>query len=212
LSSLTDTALVTFERLIENAVDLIEISAERRSGRGRRREEMSLNRGAVILAVAAWQTFVEETTRGIVDTLAVGATSPLHKLIKADAFSAIGRFNTPNSVNSLDLFARVGFDPAPTWGVTFRWVWARLGSGGPITKSLSPTPAQARFELDAWLQVRHRIAHGRVFEATDRHLEFVLSGTSRAGLTLWRSDSERCIAFMRAIAEATSAEAALQFP
>ena len=126
----------------------------------RRSQAVSLNRGAVILAVAAWQIVVEETTRGIVDTLAIGTTSPLHKLIKADASSAIGRFNTPNRVNSLDHFARVGLDPAPTWGLTLRWVWARLGSGATITKSQSPTPAQARFELDAWNahQVRYSCA------------------------------------------------------
>ena len=179
---------------------------------GRRREEMALNRGAVVLAVAAWQTFVEETARGALETIGAGASSPLFNLVKADTLSGIGRFNTPNSRNSLDLFLRVGFEPSLRWGVSIRWVLGRYGTGRTVERKKTFTPAEARFELDAWLQVRHLIAHGRTFEATDGHLKSVLSGKAKSGLTLWRADAERCIAFLEALAVATAAEASAQFP
>jgi len=212
MSAPTDAAMSTFRDLVRDARDLIVVSAERRAGAGRRREEMSLNRGAVVLAIAAWQTFAVETTKGVLTTIGIGATSPLYKLINADTKSAIGRFNTPNSANTLDLFLRVGFDPSPRWGVAIRWVYGRYGGGRTVDKTMTYTPTEAGFELDAWLQVRHRIAHGRVFDPTDRYLKSVLSGVSKSGLTLWRTDAERCIAFIDALATATALEAAAQFP
>jgi hypothetical protein len=75
---------------------LVLVSAELSQAAGRRREELSLNRGAVVLAVATWQTFVEDLTSGILDTIAIGATSPLLALIRADARSGLG-VSTPRT-------------------------------------------------------------------------------------------------------------------
>ena len=212
MSTQTDRAQAAFHDLLGSARDMVDLGVERRTDAGRRREEMPLNRGAVVLAIAAWQTYAEETARGILDALGTGPASPLFRLIRADTLSAIGRFNTPNSSNTLDLFARVGFDPSPRWGVTIRWAFAHHSAGGTLDKTKTFAPTEARFELDAWLQVRHRIAHGRNFDPADALLKSVLSGRSTAGLTLWRADAERCIAFVRALADATAAEAAVQFP
>lgn len=81
-----------------------------------------------------------------------------------------------------------------------------------VDKTKAFTSTQASFELDAWLQVRHKIAHGQPFDPTNQHLLSVLSGKSKSGLTLWRADAERCIAFVDALATATSSAAHAQFP
>jgi len=206
-------ALLKFGELLGSAESMVDLGVERRRDPGRRREEMPLNRGAVVMAVAAWQMFAEETTKAILNKLdTTTPRSPLFNLIRADTLAAIGRFNTPDSRNSLDLFTRVGFDPSHAWAVAIRWPVAHPSAGAVPHKTLAFTSSEAKFELDAWLQVRHRIAHGRAFEGSDAHLKSVLSGKSKSGLTLWRADAERCIAFIRALAGATSSEAAVQFP
>lgn len=71
MSVSTQAAHQKFNSLLENALDIVVVSAERSQRSGRRREEMALNRGAVVLAIASWQTYVEDLTRAIFDTMSV---------------------------------------------------------------------------------------------------------------------------------------------
>lgn len=187
MSIQTQEAHQRFVSLLDNAADMVIVSADRSQRPGRRREEMALNRGAVVLAIASWQTYVEDMARAIFDTMSVGATSPLQNLIRADVLSGISRFNTPNARNSLDLLLRTGFDPLPLWAVSINWTVGRYWAGGVVTKTVDRrvtfSSTEACFELDAWLQVRHKIAHGQRFDPKDRHLLSVLSGRSKTGLT-----------------------------
>jgi hypothetical protein len=170
-------------------------------GRGRRREELTLNRAIVVLTVAAWQAYVDDTTRAVLGTIKPPAGHPGMvdwNLIKANATTALGRFNTANSFNSLALFSRVGFDPLSSW--TFRI--PRLGGARKTY-----VPADAQDEIDQWLGIRHAIAHG-----SDLPSARVITGTSARGATLRLHDARNCIGSFSAVVGATAAEADIQFP
>lgn len=201
---------VGFEDLLKNAKDLVEIH-NRLGGRpGRRFGEMSLNRAVVILTVAAWQAYVEDLARAALGILAPTPQTLLYQLIRADTLNAIRRFNTPNSRNTIDLLIRTGFDPSVLWAFLTRWPWARLTTGEIFYQQKTWTSAQAIEELDIWLQVRHRIAHGR--DLDDPGIRRILSGTASGKPSLRKVDAERCIAFMEALAKATDKAANLAFP
>lgn len=169
-----------------------------RTGPGRRHHEPSLNRAIVVMTAAAWQSYVQDTTEAILAYLAVPTSStgaPLFNLIKASTKSALGRFNTPNARNTLALFQQVGFDPTGGWSFSI---------------SVPPrvyAEQDVRDELDDWLTVRHKIAHGASLPAIQ-----IVSGRPIAGPQLWKKDAERCVEFFTAVVSATAAAAHSQFP
>lgn len=203
-------AYVSFESLLDNARSLIDIHGRLGKGRGRRHGEMALNRGAVVLAIAAWQTFVEQLARTILEILeAESGRDPKYRLIRAEVLRYIGRFNTPDSRNSVQLLASTGFNPKPYWRFAVRWPIAHLRSGRVQHRLKAYDPEEACDELDAWLQVRHRIAHGGVF---DRPMfQALLSGTARGMPSLQRKDAERCVAFIQQLASVTESAAVAEF-
>jgi hypothetical protein len=152
----------------------------------------------VVLTAAAWQAFVQDTTRAILTGLAVPSSDPghpLYNLVKAATSTAIGRFNTPDSRNSISLFANVGFDPAPLWSFT-------IGEPPRVYQ-----PQDVLDELDGWLGVRHTIAHGSQLPTSP-----LVSGRTQHGPSLHRSDSERCLRFFEALVRVTADAADAQFP
>ncbi len=114
-------------------------------------------------------------------------------LVKATFSSAKGRFNTPDSERTRDLFLILGFDPRPSW------TWAERGATRPV--------ADVVLELDRWLQVRHKIAHGDTLPALP-----IVTGGTRTAPTLRRKDVERCRRFFRKLADVTTAAANARFP
>lgn len=151
-----------FKRTLRPAHHLIAIH-KRNPGAGRRVADLSLNKGAVVFAVAAWQAYVEDVAEAILVALAPPATDPsagMYRLLAGRVREQIRRFNTPNAQNTLDLLSLVGFDPLPYWQFGFRWEWQRSDRYGSMTRFTTLTSADCRKELDAWLLIRHRIAHG----------------------------------------------------
>jgi len=202
--------LLDFSDLLKNAKDLVEIHNRLGGKPGRRFGEMSLNRAVVILSVAAWQAYVEDLTQAALVLLAPTPQTGLYQLIRADTLNGIRRFNTPNSRNTVDLLARTGFDPSAVWTFSAQWAWARLSSGETYYQQMTWTPSDATEELDTWLQVRHRIAHGR--DLDDPRIRRLLSGTASGKPSLRKVDAERCIAFMEGLATATDTAANAAFP
>jgi hypothetical protein len=124
----------------------------------------------------------------------------------------IKRLNTPDARNTLDLFGLVDFDPLPVWAFTFEYEVEFSQLHGSHTKSRTLNATQAQQELDSWLQVRHKIAHGDALSAAPR-FQGLVSGRSRQGEPrLTRRDADRCASFFRMLVDVTTAEAGRLHP
>ena len=66
MTASTRAARERFRAALKPGWDLVEIHKRLSDGPGRRETELSLNRGVVVFAVAAWQTFVEQLALAIV--------------------------------------------------------------------------------------------------------------------------------------------------
>ena len=214
MSHRTQAAHDSYDAALQNARDLIAIHKALSARAGRRRRELSLNRGAVVLSVAAWQTFVEQLTLAILAELAPPATyagAGVYRLLAAAVEGQVRRLNTPNAANSLETFRSVNFDPTPVWNLTISWERQSSAALGSLRDEETFNPHQARQELDSWLLIRHKIAHGDVFSVEPRFANLV-TGHSQGRPTLLRRNADRCISFFEQIALATSTEADRQFP
>jgi len=184
--SISQGAHESFERAMGEPDNLIAI-AKRREGRGRRAEESSLNRAAVVTTVAAWQVLCEGLAKAALAELERGSLqgtlgAALSHMVRESASRKIQRFNTPNTSNAIDLFAAVGVDAEGVWnGLTFK------------RKRLEV--AAVKKTVDAWVNVRHQVAHGEV----ELKGKYVLSKT-KGGCSLRRNDAERCMSFFRVLA------------
>src|SRR4051794_18396657 len=101
-----------FEATLKPAWDLVEIHKRLSEGAGRRESELSLNRGAVVFAVAAWQTYVEQLTLAMVAESAPPAGDPtvrVFAMLKANVESQVKRLNVPDTKKCLDLWQWVSF-------------------------------------------------------------------------------------------------------
>jgi hypothetical protein len=116
-------------------------------------------------------------------------------VIKVGTKRSLARFNTPNAKNSLDLLADVGFDPTSRWSFVM---------GNPPA---TYRQADIRGEIDGWLEVRHKIAHGSPLPESR-----LVRGRTKRGPTLHRSDAEQCIEFFEAVVAATTTAASAQYP
>jgi hypothetical protein len=178
--------------------NLIALHEHSTTGQGRRHRETTLNRAAVVLCVAAWQAFVEDTARAILDDLAVPHGTPSYgpyKIVKALVSTSLGRFNTPNSRNSLALLNDLGFDSQPAWSFSM------------TRPNRQYAPATVGDEIDEWLAVRHAIAHG-----FDRPEKQVLTGRANHRPSIRKTDAERCIGFFENVVGFTADSAHLAFP
>lgn len=188
-----------WEKSLRDARHVLEIHSSIRSGPGRRYQETSLNRAAVVLAVAAWQAFVEfqvhrwiKRLRPQADWYGDGddrlkrADDARYRIWRSQVNQAVTNFSTPNSQNVRKLMGAVGVDPYSAW------TWN--------TPHGTVTSADAARRLDEWLRVRHAIAHGE----TELPDVTVLARTSKNKPTLWRSNAEQCVSHMTRMAHATA--------
>jgi len=179
-----------FERAMREPDNLIAI-ARRETGRGRRAEESSLNRAAVVTTVAAWQVLCEGLAGAALAELEQNGLkgqlgAALSNLVSESAATKIKRFNTPNSSNSIDLFAAVGVDIEAVWdGLPFKRKRLELD----VVKGT----------LNGWVNVRHQVAHGE----SELKGKIVLNRTTK-GYSLRRIEAERCMSFFRALGIETS--------
>lgn len=215
MSLRTRAAQGRFDSALKPAWDLIEIHKRLSEDAGRRESELSLNRGAIVFAVAAWQTFVEQLTLAMVTESAPPAGDPsarVFAMLKANVDSQVKRLNVPDTKKVLDLWQWVGFDPTTAWGLTFAWEKQRsTAHGGRIAEQATLTVQQTKDELDTWILIRHKIAHGDVLPAEPRFI--ALATGSRAGVPrLKRANADRCLNFFQQLVSVTGNEANRQFP
>lgn len=187
-------------------------------GKGFRSLEPSLNRAVVVMAVAAWQTAVQDLTTAALDHAYPAGGGGVGALLRGQVAQAVGGFSTPNATNSRDLLKLVDFDPRP------HWTWNQMGGQG--VGSVKVTSAHAEEMTNEWLRLRHDIAHGHSSLSTVEVLESV-----RLAVKDWRAshpkasqkdainhlrsssfepklrlvDAKRCITHFRRMAKLTAA-------
>jgi hypothetical protein len=132
--------------LLQDAEELDAAHRRLRTGRqGRQWGLGALNRGVVVLAVSAWEAYVEELLKESVEAL----KPPVPPLgiwpaLSASVRSNIGRFNNPDTDKVRALFS----EGLGLLDVTAAWSWQAVD------------PRRARERLSEALRFRHQIAHG----------------------------------------------------
>lgn len=192
-------AMLHFDQAIKEAENLLSIYEAVRGGRGRRYQEVSLNRAAVVFAIAAWQTFIEEDVKSRLrrmepDASRYGSPTDIKylsaraewRVVNARVLDVVQRFSSPTAENSRQVYLSVGHDPFQSWSWT-------VGQH-------STTPAEASTRLNEWVTVRHAIAHG----SNTLPEVGVLARTASGRPTLRKKNAEGCVSFVRRLAETTS--------
>jgi hypothetical protein len=169
-----------FSDQLELVNQLINVHGQVQQGRGRRHQQDAIHRAGVVMTVAAWQAYLEKIAIECIDVIEDALVNPEDentppdwaKLIlqtrKTAARQEVGRFNTPNSQNARSLLRSItGFDPWPIW----EWRQGPRQWNGHVT----------RVRTDAWVRVRHTIAHGYGLPAD---LDFLLGQNGQPRLTL----------------------------
>ncbi|MGC5245563.1 hypothetical protein ACPXB3_01320 [Gordonia sp. DT219] len=191
---------LNFDRAMEHCDNLVQVH-QRAGGdaKGRRREEVSVNRAIIVIAIAAWQAFVQDMTKHLVDRHMPNPSDPNYgfaKLLQGNLNGEITKFSTPNSENSRKLLKAVGFDPRPYW------TWSNGARG---TREVIYKPHEIENQLREWLLVRHAVAHGHEKLPEVRVLQTVREDSVNAisGPTVRLADAKACIKFIRTLVEVT---------
>lgn len=92
-----------YRRGIRHAENLVVVHRRAGSGvRGRRKEEVSINRAIVVIAVATWQAAVQDMASACLDESKPAPGDPFlpaYQVIAGRVQSEIGKFATPNPEN-----------------------------------------------------------------------------------------------------------------
>lgn len=154
-------AKTRFARAMGYCDDIVTVHRGHGGGlRGLRTLETSLNRAIIVLAVAAWQTVVQDLVSAALDHLHPAGGGGVGNLLRGQVAKAVGDFSTPDAEKSRNLMKLVDFDPYPLW------TWTQAGGRG--VGSVRMTPSDAAGRINDWLRLRHDIAHGHpVLTAVD---------------------------------------------
>lgn len=191
-------AAANFRRAIRHADNLVAVHRRAGTGgRGRRTEEVSINRAVVVITVATWQAAVQDMTLACLahsEPPAGDSFLPTYRVIAGRVQTEVGGFSTANAENSRKLLQGVGFDPRP------HWTWTQRGGRGlgPIT--IRPTDVDTK--LNQWLRVRHAIAHGHEHLPSVDVLQAVrAAGRPPTDPSLRLVDAEQCLAFFKRVVQ-----------
>lgn len=199
------------------------VHAHRASGgpkRGRRLEEVSLNRAIVLMAVSSWQALVEDLVLASFQHSAGAANQGRINKVQSEVKS----FSTPDAQKTRRLF----FDNIDGLDVMTAWHWSTHGGQGLGLITTGPNEAAAR--LEGWLRLRHAVAHGArdLFEGFSQpYTPPITTGTPttftdiqtyvsknyrRSGLpTLSLTDARQCLTFFNNLGNATGNLLTTQF-
>lgn len=191
-----DQAAANFRRAIAHANNLIEVHRRAGTGgRGRRTEEVSINRAVVVITVATWQAAVQDMTLAVLDTSAPAPGDPFlpaYRVIAGRVNAEVGSFSTPNAQNSRKLLQGVGFDPRT------HWTWSQPGGRGVGRITMRTGDVDSR--IDQWLRLRHAIAHGHEHLPSVDVLQAVrTSGTPLVDPPLRLVDAAQCLTFFKRV-------------
>lgn len=132
--------------LLRDAEELEDAHAALRTGApGRQYGLASVNRAAVVMAISAWEAFVEELVRESLEALRPGGPAMgVWPAWNASVRGELGRFNNPNPENVRTLFSNA----LGLLDIRQGWTWFNC------------TWEQAVARLAQAIQLRHQIAHG----------------------------------------------------
>jgi len=153
-------AQTALDRTLKAANRLLEVNNYVNWPPGTPARQQALYGGVVVLTVGAWQGAVEDLAEAsfeVTKKRAKAAKIPLGAL----AGLVIGKFNTPNKDNTKNLLARAGLELPASWSIT--------------SQGTTLNQQQTWEVIDAWLQVRHAVAHGFPFSESDRLLNLLNS-------------------------------------
>jgi hypothetical protein len=159
--------------------------------------DLALNRSVVVFAVAAWQGWLETyvsqqliTVNGTHnarqnDDIEYARLLEANRALVGLAEREIARFSTPSASEVCRLLSLLGDDPRPRW--------SSMDPAGPSG------PSDVARRLDAWVNVRHAIAHGAA------HLPAVevLARTKAGHGSLTRRHAAQCMTFFRKLVHVT---------
>lgn len=188
-----------FENAMVHCDNLLTIEHRAGGGRGRpSMRESSVNRAVVVLAIASWQAFVQDTARLLLSRRMPKTTDANYgfaRLIEGQVLRELDRFSTPNAENTRKLLQLVGFDPRPYW------TWSVPGK-----KATTLGPADVESQLRDWLSIRHAIAHGDDKMPNVAFLEAMRWKDAKIGASgpsIRVGDARQCATFVRKLAEVT---------
>jgi len=135
------------EAVLSDASEIVDAHLKLRTGRAGRQYGLgALNRAVVVMCISAWEAYVEEVVKEVVEKLrpAAGTSVGTWPSWKASIYSQIGRFNNPNTQHTKELIR----DATGLSDITSCWIWQHT------------MPADAARRLDEAIRFRHEVAHG----------------------------------------------------
>jgi hypothetical protein len=134
----------TFERAIKDAECLLEIFNKLHPGSGHPPPEAEvLKRAGLIMAMTAWETYVEDRLDEALEARLKTLSDPkIAQLIRKKLTDEISKLHNPNSLRTLQLFSEYA-----DVDLTEKWKWTGV------------EPGDVKERLDGYLKLRGDIVH-----------------------------------------------------
>lgn len=164
-----------FELAISDAEQLLECYDHLNKAESKTQPPEVLKRATLIMTLTAWETYVEDIAKELVQSkygMVMG--SKLGKIIEDRLEAQLKYFNNPGSKKTRDLFEEF-FDI----DVTEAWVWNNV-----------PTSKESCTQLNNWLKKRGEAVHRAQTNKTESHI-------------VKRDELDKCIRFFRELVNVT---------
>ncbi len=165
----------TFEYAITDAEQLLMCYDQLNGCDSTEQPPEVLKRATLIMALTAWETYVEDIAKELVDAkYGVVKGSQLGRIVENRLEEHLKYFNSPGSRKTKALFEEFfGID------VTEAWVWNNF-----------QTADEARAQLNKWLKKRGEAVHRAQTDITEAHI-------------VKREELDKCIRFFRELVNVT---------
>ncbi|AIV07367.1 hypothetical protein LA59_18085 [Vibrio harveyi] len=170
-------AKANFEYAISDAEQLLECYDQLNGCSSNSQPPEVLKRATLIMTLTAWETYVEDIAKELVDAkYGVVKGSQLGRIVEKRLEEHLKYFNSPGSRKTKALFEEFfGID------VTEAWVWNNF-----------QTADEARAQLNKWLKKRGEAVHRAQTDITEAHI-------------VKREELNKCIRFFRELVNVTDA-------
>ncbi|MGY0564498.1 MAG: HEPN domain-containing protein [Paraglaciecola chathamensis] len=164
-----------FEIGISDAQDLITYYDELNGVKDRSHPPEVLKRAALIMALTAWETYVEDVAAELInEKYGMVMGSQLGNIVQRKLNDHLKVFNNPDSKKTKDLFLEFfGFD------VTESWVWGNY-----------QTAQDSRAALNKWLKKRGEAVHRTQINKQNPHI-------------VKRDELDKCLRFFKELVDIT---------
>ncbi|MGY5540569.1 HEPN domain-containing protein [Vibrio brasiliensis] len=168
-------AKANFENAISDADQLLECYDQLNGCDSRSQPPEVLKRATLIMTLTAWETYVEDIAKELVDAkYGVVKGSQLGRIVENRLEEHLKYFHNPGSRKTKALFEEFfGID------VTEAWIWNNF-----------QTADEVRAQLNKWLKKRGEAVHRAQTDITEAHI-------------VKREELDKCIRFFRELVAAT---------